>query len=134
MNANHVITFHSSQDCIDCINSLKDKKQPICFITSGSLGITAIPLIHNIDQIDSILVFCMEKSKYEYMQKRYNKIHQIVNTHNELIVHLQIYLKSIDQHGLIINIFDIEKLKELRHLNPTTDSSHLKYTIFDENK
>ncbi|CAF3295142.1 unnamed protein product [Rotaria socialis] len=105
-NADDLITFHLSQDCIDYINSLKNKNQPICFITSGSVGITVIPLIQNIDQIDSILVFCMKK--------RYHEIHRILNTYNELIVHLQMRPKSIDQHGLIINIFDIEKLKELR--------------------
>ncbi|CAF2958861.1 unnamed protein product [Rotaria sp. Silwood2] len=68
------------------------------------------------------------------MQKRYRKIHQILNTHKELIIHLQIYLKSIDQSRSIINIFDKEKLKILRNFNSISDSSHLKYTIFDENK
>ncbi|CAF0915687.1 unnamed protein product [Rotaria sordida] len=134
VNADRVITFTSPDGCINYINSLKNTNQPICLITSGSLGITVIPLIHNIDQIESIIVFCVKKTKYEYMQKRYRKIHKILNTHKELIIHLEIYLKSIDKNGLKINIFDIEKLKSLRNFNSISDSSHLKYTIFDENK
>ncbi|CAF1294446.1 unnamed protein product [Rotaria sp. Silwood1] len=134
INTGPVVTLTSSEDCINYINSLKNINQQICLITSGSLGVTVIPLIHNIDQIESILVFCIEKTKYEYMQKRYRKIHHIINTHKELIIHLQIHLKSIDQSGSIVNIFDIEKLKILRNFNSISDSFHLKYTIFDENK
>ncbi|CAF4677591.1 unnamed protein product [Rotaria sp. Silwood1] len=134
INTGPVVTLTSSEDCINYINSLKNINQQVCLITSGSLGVTVIPLIHNIDQIESILVFCIEKTKYEYMQKRYRKIHHIINTHKELIIHLQIHLKSIDQSGSIVNIFDIEKLKILRNFNSISDSFHLKYTIFDENK
>ena len=134
LNANRLITFTSSENCINYINSLKDTKEAICLITSGSLGTTIIPLVHHIDQIESIIVFCMDKNKYAYMQKRYKKIYQILNTHKELIIHLQIYLKSIDRYGSIINIFDIEKLKKLRNFKSASDTFHLKYTIFDENK
>lgn len=134
LNSNHVVTFTSSTDCIEYINSMKTTNQAFCLITSGSLGVTVIPLIHNFDQIESIIVFCSQKAKYEYMQKRYTKIQKVLDTYNELIFHLEIYLKSINEHGLIINIFDIEKLKGLRNMNSETNVSHLKYTIFDANK
>jgi hypothetical protein len=134
INANPIITFTSSEDCINYINTLKTTNQSICLITSGSFGISVIPLVHNIDQIESIFVFCMNKTKYEYMQKRYEKIRQIFTNHKDLIIHLQIYLKPTNRNGSMLNLFDVEKLKYLRNLDSISESSHLKYTIFDENK
>ena len=109
LNVEDVMTFTSSEDCVTYITSLRNTIRPICLITSGSLGLSVIPLIHNIDQIQSIIVFCMNKTKYQFMQKRYEKIRQIVNTPQELFLQLQISLKSIDQSGAIINIFSIRK-------------------------
>ncbi|UJR16698.1 hypothetical protein I4U23_003598 [Adineta vaga] len=129
-----LITFTSSDECINYIISLKTTNEAICLITSGSLGVTVIPSIHNIDQIESIIVFCMEKTKYEFMQKRYNKIRHVLNTYNELIIQLQIYLKSIDRDGTTVNIFNIENLKKLRNCNSVSKNSHLPYTIFNDDK
>ena len=134
LNVDQIITFSTSEDCVNYIHTLKNSTHSICLITSGSLGISVIPLIHNIDQVESIIVFCMKKTKYQFMQKRYEKLRQVINSPQELLLQLQISLKSIDQSGTIINTFSTENLEQLRQLNSTSSPSHLAYTIFDENK
>ncbi|CAF3153841.1 unnamed protein product [Rotaria sp. Silwood2] len=124
----------STNECVEYLTSLKHPQQPICLITSGSLGVSVIPLIHNIDQLDSIMVFCLDKARYNFMKKRYKKIQDVFNTYHELAMYLQMYLRSMEKEGPMINIFDIEKLKKLRKCDQSWPFSHLTYTIFDENK
>jgi tetratricopeptide (TPR) repeat protein len=129
-----ILTMTTSEECVQYFNALKNSDRPICLITSGAFGITVIPLIHNIDQLDSVVVFCFDITKYDFMKKRYKKIRQIVNTYHDLALDLQINFRSKEKLTHSINIFDIEKLKGLRTLDSSSAVSHLKFTIFNENK
>ena len=64
--------FHNTNECIDYMTKLKNVKSFL--ICSGSSCESAVPRIHNIDQIYVIYVFCRKKSKYEEWAKDWSKI------------------------------------------------------------
>ena len=134
LNNDHLRLFTSVEECVRSIHSFAEAHQPICLITAGSFGVSMIPLIHSIDQLHSIFVFCLNKSRYDPMKQRYKKIHRIVNTYHELIIDLQIYLESVNESGVQIELFDLEQLKRLRQLDCSPTFSHLTCKIFDEMK
>jgi len=63
-------TFNEVNPCRDFIKHVNN----ICLIISGSLGQELIPLVHDLIQIHSIYIFCMNKPKYDAWAKQYPKV------------------------------------------------------------
>jgi hypothetical protein len=67
-----ILPFTDPDPCIDFISNIKNEK--IFLIVSGSLGQNIIPLLHDLYQIDSIYIYCDNKSKHEKWAHKEKKI------------------------------------------------------------
>lgn len=70
VNNTHVFT--DEEKCVDFIYKIKHEK--VCMIISGSLGQNIVPIVHGIPYIDSIFIFCGNKSLHETWVKKWPKI------------------------------------------------------------
>ena len=59
-------TVHTFTDLNACITFIKETKTTKAFmITSGALGQTAVPMVHELSHIDGIYIFCGDKKKHQ---------------------------------------------------------------------
>jgi tetratricopeptide (TPR) repeat protein len=64
--------FTDIDECVDFITDIEDEK--IFMITSGELGQKAIPIIHDMAQIDRIYIFCKNKALHEQWTQVWPKV------------------------------------------------------------
>jgi len=69
---NLILCFRDSDQCIDCITDIKNEK--IFLIIAGSLAQKIVPLINNLYQIDSIYIYCNNKSIHEKWANKEKKM------------------------------------------------------------
>ena len=69
---NTINTFTNGEECIEFIETINNEK--ICMIISGSLGKHMVPRVHNLSQVDSIFIFCANKTKHEQWINEWSKI------------------------------------------------------------
>ncbi|CAF1168269.1 unnamed protein product [Rotaria sordida] len=69
---NSIEIFTNADHCLDFLGKVKDEK--VVLIVSGSFGQQIIPHIQELNQLESIYIFCSHKSKYEQWSKNYEKI------------------------------------------------------------
>lgn len=67
-----VNTFNNVEECIRFIENFTDKK--ICIISSGTLGQHLVPRVHNLSQVDSIFLSCVNKKYHGQWAKDWSKI------------------------------------------------------------
>jgi ABC-type uncharacterized transport system ATPase subunit len=60
---NTVNTFINVDECIDFINNIKEEKTFL--ISSGALGKTTVPVVHDKPQVSTIFIFCGNKDRHE---------------------------------------------------------------------
>ncbi|CAF1319874.1 unnamed protein product, partial [Didymodactylos carnosus] len=60
---NYLKIFRDAKECIDYMSSITF--ETVILVVSGSLGEIVIPIIHNLQQIAFIYVFCLDKNKHE---------------------------------------------------------------------
>ena len=70
---NHLRIFTDSNAFITRVRQICEGDFTI-LIVSGSLGRIVVPLIHELEQVLSIYVYCYDKLKYEAWSKRYSKV------------------------------------------------------------
>ncbi|CAF5080841.1 unnamed protein product, partial [Rotaria sp. Silwood1] len=81
----HYLKIFSDEElCENYIQSLSNDDRVI-FIINAQLGKKFIPRIHQLSQITSIYVFCVDKSKHEAWANQYNKIKCLVSQYDELV-------------------------------------------------
>ncbi|CAF1078768.1 unnamed protein product [Didymodactylos carnosus] len=78
--------FANDDACIEYIRENKDKK--ICFITSGIYGSSVVPLIHELVQVESIFIYCMNVRKHQNWSRSFSKVHGVYCDQAELLVSL----------------------------------------------
>ena len=69
---NRIKTFTDADQCVDFLGKLKDEK--VCIIMSGSLGQTTVPRVHEMFQVNSIIIFCGNIAWHEQWIKNWPKI------------------------------------------------------------
>jgi hypothetical protein len=60
---NTVNTFVDVDECIDFINGIKQERAFV--ISSGALGKTTVPMVHDKPQVNTIYIFCGNKGHHE---------------------------------------------------------------------
>ncbi|CAF2134891.1 unnamed protein product [Rotaria magnacalcarata] len=76
-----VVTLDLFTDVEQCIEYLKRiDGQKVFLITSGSLGQKTVPLIHNMAQLDTIFVFCINKDRHKVWAKDWSKVEGVHGT------------------------------------------------------
>ncbi|UJR16983.1 hypothetical protein I4U23_003881 [Adineta vaga] len=70
---NDYVVYHTDLDvCITYIHSID--KENIFLITAGSCASEILARIFNLDQIDTIFIFCYRQAQYEHLLGQYSKI------------------------------------------------------------
>ena len=69
---NDFLTFASSEECESCIKQKKNDR--IVLIVGGQIGRQVVPKIHDLMQMASILVYCMDKEGNEKWAKNHAKV------------------------------------------------------------
>ena len=110
---NHLKKFQNIKDCQQYIEqtTLKDR---LVLIVSGQLGKEIVPLIHQLRQVISIYVYCMDKKRNKQWTSKYLKIKAVVTDLNELISCIQTdhkIQKKIEE-PLTINIITTQTDKD----------------------
>ena len=72
-NGQLVHTFDELNACREFIVDVNN----VCLIVSGSMGEELVPLIHNLDQIRSIYVFCFDTARHYAWASNYPKIRKV---------------------------------------------------------
>ncbi|CAF1144072.1 unnamed protein product [Adineta ricciae] len=85
---NYLRVFKHTNECLEYLSSVP-KQDQIILIVSGRLGQEIVPQVHNVQQISSIYVYCMDKKKNESWASKYPKIRRLVVSLVELgnIIH-----------------------------------------------
>ncbi|CAF1035996.1 unnamed protein product [Adineta ricciae] len=76
-------TFQSPEECELFIKQKTNDR--IIFIVGGQFGQNFVPIIHNLAQLVSILVYCMDKEGHEKWAKNFTKIKGVFTQPKELI-------------------------------------------------
>ncbi|CAF2783696.1 unnamed protein product [Rotaria sp. Silwood2] len=69
---NRIDRFTDVNQCADFLTKIE--KEKIFIIVSGSLGQSAVPDIHDMPQVDSIYVFCEDRSKHSQWAENWTKV------------------------------------------------------------
>jgi hypothetical protein len=70
---NHLLTFEDSTLCEEYIRSVSNHDR-IVIIVSGLLGRQLVPRIHQLEQVCSIYVYCMDRKTNEQWTKDFTKV------------------------------------------------------------
>lgn len=70
---NHLKKFHDVKECQQYIEH-RSQQVRIIMIVSGRLGSEIVPSIHELRQVTSIYVYCMNKAKNKKWADRYAKV------------------------------------------------------------
>ena len=85
-----VHTFNEIEGCKNFIAHANN----IFLIVSGQMGLELVPVVHNLDQIHSIYIFCINKPKYDVWSKQYKKIRGVHTDIREICECLKTYFTS----------------------------------------
>ncbi|CAF1498960.1 unnamed protein product [Rotaria sordida] len=103
---NCLMKFQDVKKCQEYINK-QSQKARLIMVVSGRLGQEIVPSIHNIRQVISIYVYCMDKNRHEQWARNFAKVKAIVVELDELILQIETdhRMQEIVEEPLSINIF-----------------------------
>jgi len=102
------------ETCIRCINLVKDEK--IVLLISGSCSDDVLSKVHNVQQLDSVFIFCMKSERYIALKSKYNKIVGIYTAQNELIEELSKTIFALTKQITAFNLFHQNNERSMRDL------------------
>ena len=102
---NDYVVFHTVlEECLTYIRSIANEK--IFLITSGFRASEILPCIGTLRQIDSIFIFCMKISKYQFLMDEYSKIVGIYNELDSLCASIREQADLVDKQLETFSFFD----------------------------
>ncbi|CAF4113868.1 unnamed protein product [Rotaria sordida] len=98
--------FQDAKTCQEYIEKQSEKAQLI-MIVSGRLGREIVPSIHELRQVISIYVYCMDKKSHEQWARNFEKVKAVIVELNELISRIGTdhRMQKTVEEPLSINIF-----------------------------
>ena len=98
---NTVNTFVDVDECIHFINGIQDAKA--FMISSGALGQTTVPVIHDKSQVNTVYIFCQNKAHHEKWAKAWPKIQGVFTDIKPICKALQQAVKDCDHNTVSIS-------------------------------
>jgi len=98
---NTVNTFVDFDECIDFINKIPE--ETAFMITSGALGQTTVPAIHNKKQVSVIYIFCGNKDRHEKWAKEWPKVKGVFTDIKPICEALKQAAQDCDQNAVSIS-------------------------------
>ena len=118
--SNTVNTFTEIDECIDFINNVKTRK--IFMISSGALGRTAIPIVHELSQIKTIYIFCESKLRHQEWAKQWFKIKGVFTDIQSICEVLKKGTQTCDQNAIPMSFVPRSNNATSRNLNELDQS------------
>jgi hypothetical protein len=100
-----VHSFTDADRCVDFLTKIEDEKA--FMIVSGALGQHLVPQIHGISQLDSIYVFCGNKSRHEQWAKEWSKVKGVFTEIGPICDSLQQAARQCDQDSIAISFVSV---------------------------
>ncbi|UJR22679.1 hypothetical protein I4U23_025716 [Adineta vaga] len=127
---NDINVFTDSDECIEFILSINDNK--ICLIISQSLEQHIVPCVHDISQLDSILIFCDKKKHREGLVQQWSKIKGVFKDMMSICEVVKKITHQCEQNSIPISF--VTPGKKLNQLDPTfIKDRHISYLYAESN-
>ncbi|CAF0823147.1 unnamed protein product [Adineta ricciae] len=117
----YTILFTDMNECTQYIESIKTEK--VLLIVSGVDAHDLLSKVHNLRQIDSVFIFCMNKAKYESIlmeNEDYSKIVGIFSEQSDLIKNIEHHIHLV---GKQMDIFSLYTQNQKAARNLTKESA-----------
>ncbi|CAF1340628.1 unnamed protein product [Adineta ricciae] len=101
--------------CVQFLNSIGDEKAFV--ITSGSLGQHLVPEIHDIPQVNTIYIFCSNKSTHETWTKSWSKVEGVHTNIKEICEALTTGVKQHNQDSIAMSFVTVRRESSNADLN-----------------
>ncbi|CAF1656913.1 unnamed protein product [Adineta ricciae] len=102
---NDVNIYTQPDACVQFLNSIADEKAFV--ITSGSLGQHLVPEIHGIPQVNTIYIFCGNKSRHETWTKSWSKVKGVHTNIIEICEALTTGVKQYNQDSIAMSFVTV---------------------------
>ncbi|CAF3769316.1 unnamed protein product [Adineta steineri] len=112
---NDINTYTNSDQCLEFIQTVINKK--VCMVISGSLGQHIVPRVHNMSQIDSIFIFCVNRQYHEQWAKGWSKIKGVLTDITHVCEALKKAAHQCEQNAISMSF--VETNKKLDQLDPS---------------
>ncbi|CAF1452209.1 unnamed protein product, partial [Adineta steineri] len=121
---NDIQTFTDVDECVAFINVITDKK--ICLVSSGALGHTIVPIIHDRAQISDIYIFCGNKILHEQWTQQWPKVKGVFTDISLICESLTQAIQDYDQNSESMSF--IETIDETSNINLNKIDQSFMYT------
>jgi tetratricopeptide (TPR) repeat protein len=117
---NNVHTFTNPEECTKFIDDINE--ETTIMISSGALGQTTVPVIHDKPQISAIYIFCGNKSRHSEWVKQWPKVKGVFTDIKAICEALEEYVLQCDQNSVAISFVATSSgttNKNLNQLDPS---------------
>ena len=117
---NNVNIFTQSDQCIQFLNAIHNEKAFV--IASGALGQHLVPDIHAMPQVDTIYIFCGNKSRHEGWAKEWVKIKGVHTGIKPICEALQMATKQCNEDFITVSFVTMHEAgfsENVNQLEPT---------------
>ncbi|CAF1255316.1 unnamed protein product [Adineta steineri] len=97
----NVNTFTDGEECVDFIQTITNNK--ICMIVSGELGEHIVPHVHDMFQVDTILIFCNNQEWHKQWVKEWPKIKGVFTHITSICEALKRTVPQCEQNAISIS-------------------------------
>ena len=104
---NYVRLYTELEPCIDYIRSINTER--IFLIVSGSYTEACLPQIHNLPQVDSVFIFCINLQKYKNYSEDYSKIVDVFDSEERLLKSIRRELKDLRRQLATFSLYKNQK-------------------------
>ncbi|CAF1456000.1 unnamed protein product [Adineta steineri] len=112
---NDVSLCTGPNQCIEVLNKVDNERAFV--ITSGSLGQHLVPEIHSMSPLDTIYIFCGNKSRHEGWVQKWTKIKGVHTNIKDICQALQLAVKQCDQDTIAVSFLAVNEMASTDNLN-----------------
>ena len=127
---NTIQTFTDVDQCIEFIENIINEKA--CLLISGSLGQEIVPRIHHMSQVDSIFIFCNNRTYHEQWIKEWTKIKGVFTEIRPICDALKQTARQCEQNAISMSFVNTDDNDAFKKNLDQLDSSFMYTQILKE--
>ncbi|CAF1252978.1 unnamed protein product [Adineta steineri] len=112
---NNVNLCTQPDQCIQLLNQIDNERAFV--IISSAIGQHLVPEIHDLPQLDTIYIFCDNKSKHHEWTQNWIKIKDVYANIKKICQELQLAVKQCDQDLIAVSFVTINEMASTDNLN-----------------
>ncbi|CAF0868908.1 unnamed protein product [Adineta steineri] len=121
--------YNATKDnLIEDINSL-NQMEKVLLILGGKDAENILDSVHKLSSLHSIFIYCLKKTKYDYLKIKYPKVINIINHPSELADAIKKQQRQIEMQQVTLSLYDDKNLKTIRFLPTGTSTSFVWYQL-----